>query len=377
MRPERARRRHHAALVRRLHGAADECRVWVRTPLPTAPCSLHGSLAARLAPAAHACSLTHASLCRARSFLNGKAKPSEHVTVQIGGGLGGAYPTIADADGDWIIQANHAHGTVTVHGEDGPTLTAHNVSSGDVFFCSGQSNMVFPTKFTLNASAEIATLANYPQFRFFATARDYASTPQFDLKMSGPHWACDAKPCNQWLTTEMALKVQPGKLPKSPLPNTFIANFSAVCFMTVRDIAKMHTCKTGQCKPGRPGRPMALIQSAWGGTRVEAWMPTAAIEAAAQKVAPPNVFMPPKKKEQNNVSVLYNAMVAPWDKFAVRASIWYQGKPGVAEAADADALPAAPCLLPAACADATCCTVQARRTRIRSRLPQTRRRATR
>lgn len=122
--------------------------------------------------------------------------------------------------------------------------------------------------------------------------------------------ACDAEPCNQWLTVEQATAEQPGKLPKSPLPNTFLANFSAVCFLTVRDIARMHTSN----------RPMALIQSAWGGTRVEAWMSTEAIA----KAVPSAGTAPPTGSGPNNVSVLYNAMVAPWNKFSVRAALWYQ-----------------------------------------------------
>ena len=70
------------------------------------------------------------------------------------------------------------------------------------------------------------------------------------------------------------------------------------------------------------GKPVALIQSAWGGTRVEAWMPAEAIAAAAPSAG----AHPPSKEKQNNVSVLYNAMVKPWDKYAVRAALWYQGE---------------------------------------------------
>lgn len=118
--------------------------------------------------------------------------------------------------------------------------------------------MVFPTKFAYNPMEEMATLKDFPDFRFFATARSTSPTPLWDLATEGV--TCDAQPCDRWLTVEQATAVQPGKLPKSPLPNTFLANFSAVCFLTVRDIARMHTSK----------RPMAMIQSAWGGTRVEA-----------------------------------------------------------------------------------------------------------
>ena len=246
----------------------------------------------------------------ARSFLNGKANPGEKVTVRFNE-KGPPFPAVADANGEWEVQFNRAGvgtgpGNVTVVGEEGPAITAKNVMGGDVYFCSGQSNMVFPTKFAYNPAEEMATLADYPNFRFFATGRDFSPTPQWDL--AEKPIACDAEPCNQWLTTEQATAVQPGKLPKSPLPNTFLANFSAVCFMTARDIARMHT----------GDRPVALIYAAWGGTRVEAWMSTRAIEEAAVLAG----AMPPPKSEQNNVSVLYNAMVAPWNKFSVRAALW-------------------------------------------------------
>ena len=258
----------------------------------------------------------------ARSFLNGKANPGEKVTVTFNGKA--HFPAVADDNGDWEVQFNRAGGgtgpsNVTVAGEDGPVITAKNVMGGDVFFCSGQSNMVFPTKFAYNPAEEMGTLQTYKNFRFFATARDYAAEPLWDLRESPTDcsagsgtcaMACDAEPCNKWLTVEQATAEQPGKLPRSPLPNTFLANFSAVCFLTARDIARMHA----------GNRPVALIQSAWGGTRVEAWMSTKAIQSAAPSAG----ATPPPKKAQNNVSVLYNAMVAPWNKFAVRAAFWYQ-----------------------------------------------------
>lgn len=50
-----------------------------------------------------------------------------------------AFPIVADSKGAWEIEANHASGDVTVKGEV-DTLTAKGATSGDVFFCSGQSN---------------------------------------------------------------------------------------------------------------------------------------------------------------------------------------------------------------------------------------------
>jgi hypothetical protein len=77
----------------------------------------------------------------ARSFLNGKARPGEHVNVKFT--PGGVFPAVADTKGDWEVQFNgggvgHGPGTVTVTGEDGPPIVAENVMGGDVYFCSGQ-----------------------------------------------------------------------------------------------------------------------------------------------------------------------------------------------------------------------------------------------
>jgi hypothetical protein len=245
----------------------------------------------------------------ARAFLVGKAAPSEKVLVKFGEQ---SIPVIADATtGMFEVQVRpggNTNLTITVSGESGPPVVAKHVSGGDVFFCSGQSNMVFPLKLAFNATAEASTLIDFPQFRFFMTQRDYAATPQFDLRPPGAKGAaCDSNPsgvnsCNAWYTANEATA------------SGLINDFSAVCFMTVRDIAKLHNL-------GK--RPVGLVQSAWGGTRVEAWMSTDAISAAAKRASG---IMPPIRTAQNNVSVLYNAMVAPFNKMAVRAALWYQGE---------------------------------------------------
>ena len=246
----------------------------------------------------------------ARSFLTGRAKPGEKVVVTIEKDRN--FPVTADADGMWEVQMNRVGASrpvdITVKGEDGLPVVARNVSGGDVIFCSGQSNMVFPLKLTLNASAEAATLKYYPHFRFFMAKRFYSSTPLWNLS---PNGTCDAGDlCNSWYTAEQASATG------------LIHDFSAVCYMTVRDAARLHTAL-------KTDRAMALVQSAWGGTRVEAWMSTEAIAAAAKGVLPdpsqPPV-VPPMRSRENNMSVLYNAMVAPFNKMAVRAALWYQGE---------------------------------------------------
>lgn len=100
--------------------------------------------------------------------------------------------------------------------------------------------MVFPLNLALNASAEIADAANWPNFRLFTVSLNHSTTELNTVNGSWVHMT----PQN-------------------------IATFSAVCYMTARDVARMHTGT----------RPVGLIQSAWGGTRVEAWMSAKALTA--------------------------------------------------------------------------------------------------
>jgi alpha-galactosidase len=248
----------------------------------------------------------------ARSFLNGKADPSEIITFKFNPSpsqFGDTITTVTQADGTFDVQVYPSSDfsqefNITVSGSSNPDklVIARHVKFGDVFFCSGQSNMVFPLNLAFNATEEAATLANYPNFRFFHVQMDYSSTPQFDLRAK-PVGACKSTnngTCNKWVNAEDAA-------------GQYLLDFSAVCFMTVRNIVHMNF---------QSNRPMALVLSAWGGTRVEAWMSSDDIKNAGSPVTG-NI---PKRKLQNQQSVLYNAMVAPFDRMSVRGMIWYQGE---------------------------------------------------
>eukprot|EP00039_Didymoeca_costata_P030232 m.28504 g.28504 ORF g.28504 m.28504 type:complete len:580 (+) comp8006_c0_seq3:35-1774(+) len=259
------------------------------------------------------------------AFLSGITSPPGE-TVTVSGDVGSCKTTADKVSGHWKITlppstqwTNTKSMTITVQGETGPPVVAKDVLPGDVFFCSGQSNMLFSLHQALNYTAEAATLTKFPNLRFFMTARANKSMPQWDLTPQ-PESQCDAAipkgvgnappgpppppaPCNEWLTAEQAMADN----------NTFLLSFSAVCFMTVRNIAEMHT----------GDRPMGLIQSAWGGSRVEAWMSAEALENAGNPVTG-NV--PGTKFPSNEPSVLYNGMVSPWNNFSIKAAMWYQGE---------------------------------------------------
>ena len=270
----------------------------------------------------------------ARAFLNGLGIPGEMITLRVSGNAspyGSQYAVEADANGAWKVQLYPSSSTdeheITVSGSNSSnTVVARHVMFGDVFFCSGQSNMVFPMGIVTNASAEMATLQQFPNFHFFMTSRSFSSVPLWDFP--DQPMACDdgsghkagqaGSMCNRWVPQEEAMRAREPKTitmaKYNPnITNSFLARFSAVCYLTVRDMAQLHTAVGSS-------RPVGLIQSAWGGTRVEAWMSTQAIEDTKFAASVP------RRTQQNNASVLFNAMINPWATFVVRAALWYQGE---------------------------------------------------
>jgi sialate O-acetylesterase len=118
------------------------------------------------------------------------------------------------------------------------TITLNNVLFGDVWICSGQSNMQFRVNAMFNASIEIENAYKYPKVRLFTAAEAQAGTPQEELLSIGIQWSIAS--------------------------NTSVASTytSAVCWLYGRMIHE-----------GLGGRPIGLIHSSWGGTDIEYWTP--------------------------------------------------------------------------------------------------------
>lgn len=161
----------------------------------------------------------------------GAAAPGTSVTVDVAGHTARAR---ADAGGHWQVQlppiAAGASHTITVRAGRA-TQVVRDVQFGDVWLCSGQSNMELPIWRTLDASSEIAA-ANHPDIRLFTVPRAAAVTPQQDFA-APVAWAAAT--------------------PES------VREFSAACYYFARELQKTVNV------------PMGLVQAAWGGSRIEAW----------------------------------------------------------------------------------------------------------
>jgi sialate O-acetylesterase len=162
----------------------------------------------------------------------GSASPSSTITVRF---AGQHVSGTVDSDGRWMVRlasltANAAPAVLEVISSDGSKITLTDILVGEVWVCSGQSNMEWPLTGTLNGGEEIMR-AHCPDIRLFTVPQRPSGTPQSEI--SGAAWrACS--------------------------PET-ASNFSAVAYYFGREL---HS---------RLNIPVGLIHSSWGGTPAEAW----------------------------------------------------------------------------------------------------------
>jgi sialate O-acetylesterase len=172
----------------------------------------------------------------------GWAEPGEEVTVEIGGRSKTAR---AGPDGRWqvVLDAMPAGGphTMTIRGKN--TVQLDDVLVGEVWICSGQSNMQWPVAASKDADLEIPT-AKYPSIRLIAVPNVGTQEPQKDFR-------------GQWRLCR---------------PDT-VPGFSAVGYFFGRQLHQTL------------GVPIGLINDAWGGSACEAWIRRDLL-AADEKYAP-------------------------------------------------------------------------------------------
>lgn len=223
----------------------------------------------------------------------GRAEPGEKVTVEFAGQRKTATANTAGQWGLWLpaLKASAVPAEMVVTGGNRVSFT--NILVGEVWLCSGQSNMEKPIgeqrgqKPVRNWQDELKSGDQYPMIRLFKAAKVLASTPARDV--NGAWSVCSSE----------ALEA---------------TKFSAVGYFFGREIQKNLQL------------PIGLVESSWGGTRIEPWTPPAgfkAVRALADLAAP---ALPPTRLANTNPTAIYNGMVAPLVPFALRGALWYQGE---------------------------------------------------
>ena len=243
--------------------------------------------------------------------------------------------TKADTKGNWQVKlpAKKAGGPFKMIIAGKNTIELPNILVGEVWLCSGQSNMVWGVLNVINSKKEIAE-AGYPQIRLFSVPNVFAGQPAADVDGA---WA----PCQS---------------------NT-VAGFSAVAYFFGRELHKQLNV------------PIGLINASWNGSGIDAWTSadgfaavsslqnlTKQIEEAdreyrkiitgsinnvkfwvesTQKAIDNNSPLPstlvlPRHPLADTTypvkpTVLFNAQIHPLASFAIRGAIWYQGESNVVD----------------------------------------------
>ena len=257
----------------------------------------------------------------------GWGESGEKVTVTFGQQT---QTATTGGNGRWSVKLDPVKAggpyVLTVAGKN--TLHFSDVLVGEVWLCSGQSNMEMQVNGVLNPHAESVT-ADYPKLRMITVKRNSADAPQ---QTSTGEWVV----CS---------------------PKT-VTGFSATAYFFGRELHK------------RLDVPVGLVHSSWGGTQIQAWTSMQAQQAvpglASVIDAPKNAamhFNAAAAKEQfekakaawdkeaaaaktqgkpftkpqprmatdpmtapGNPARLYNGMIAPLVPYAIRGAIWYQGE---------------------------------------------------
>jgi sialate O-acetylesterase len=245
------------------------------------------------------------------NYVWGWADANEQITVTFNGTM---KSTNTLENGTWLVQLPPSPlgdpQTMTVQGNN--TITISDILVGDVWVCSGQSNMGWPVSRSDDADAEIAN-ANYPDLRYFHVPLKVALTKQSDVS-------------GKWVHTTPEV----------------VGNFSAVAYFFGRDLHWDLNV------------PIGLIGTAWGGTAIESWMSQSATEFSPTFNELNQDWMPdiksqgdvlvkyydrdvnprperPKAKRgvggaPNVPSFTYNAMLAPLWRYGIKGALWYQGE---------------------------------------------------
>ncbi|WP_422351102.1 sialate O-acetylesterase [Flagellimonas sp.] len=201
-----------------------------------------------------------------------------------------SYKTVSDKEGNWKIKVAtpDAGGPYSLKISDGQELVLENVLIGEVWVCSGQSNMEWKIK-SLGSKLrkglnDILLKSKNPSVRLFTVKHEKSLSPKNDFN-------------GKWEETNAVS----------------VSNFSATGYYF------------GKLLHETLDVPIGLISSNWGGTRIQAW-----IDEEGLKSFDPSILEDKRDKKDtfpsNTSTCLFNAMINPMLGFEIQGVLWYQGE---------------------------------------------------
>jgi sialate O-acetylesterase len=201
-----------------------------------------------------------------------------------------SYSARSDGKGYWKLHvrtpaASYTPYTVSIG--EGKEIVLRNVLIGEVWVCSGQSNMEMPMKGfgdqPIDGGPDAITHSRNPGIRCFTVEKMSKVSPQDDC--FGSWEVADAQT---------------------------VPNFTATGYFFGRLLNQALDV------------PVGLIHTSWGGSRIEAWMTPASLKDIPEKPIP--VSEDDIKIANGTATVLYNGMLHPIVGYGIRGAIWYQGE---------------------------------------------------
>ncbi len=219
----------------------------------------------------------------------GWANPKEEIKLTSGWN-NHEYKTVANNQAKWelTIKTPEAGGPFTISIKGYNEVVLKNILIGEVWLCSGQSNMEMSASWGIDNGDEEVKNAKDFNIRFFTVSKSTATTPQNNV-------------LGNWVEST---------------PET-MRYFSAVGYFFAKRL-----------REDLKNVPIGLISSNWGGTPAEIWMPE-------EVVNNDSVLLENAKKldEQeygpHQPGRAYNAMISPITGFKIAGTLWYQGESNV------------------------------------------------
>ncbi len=221
-----------------------------------------------------------------RVNFRGWADPIQKISVVASWDSNDTLKTITPSDAQWSVQLQtpKAGGPYEITVIADTTIVIHNVLIGEVWLCTGQSNMEYSASWHPDHYTQEVNNANQPEIRLFKIDKIAAAYPQELVRGS---WQ---------VCTPQSMRT-----------------FSMAGYYFGRELNQ------------KLNRPVGLIESAWGGTPVEAWAPIEVFNQS-EKLATSAAKLTPAPWCPMRPAVTFNAMIYPLINYPVAGAIWYQGE---------------------------------------------------
>lgn len=211
-------------------------------------------------------------------------------SIKISSSWGKKVSVVTNSDGFWFSEiktekASFKTHTLKIKGSN--TVTLSNLLIGEVWFCSGQSNMEMTLKAIGKSkdsnSDKYLDIANNKNIRLFNNPRTASISPNFNVN-------------GKWVESN----------------KESAKSFSAIGYIFGSELFDNLNV------------PIGIIESSWGGTQIESWIPKK--DLLKYSYIKFSNALPKEEKKQKKPTFLYNAMIHPFQDFKIKGILWYQGE---------------------------------------------------